>query len=50
MQRHTRRIGTIGTTSRVLVGLRLLYLALADGLSWGLTWREALLGLVGFPG
>lgn len=44
-----RRIGTIGTTSRVLVGLGLLYLALADGLSWGLTWREALLGLVGFP-
>ena len=50
MQRHTRRIGTIGTTSRVAVGLGLLYLALADGLSWGMTWREALLGLVAFPG
>ena len=44
-----RRIGTIGTTSRVLVGLGLLYLALADGLSWGLAWREAALGLLGFP-
>src|ERR671918_3116276 len=46
---RVRRIGTIGTTSRVLVGLGLLYLALADGLSWGLSWREAGLGLVGFP-
>jgi hypothetical protein len=49
MQKQIPRIGTIGTTSRVLVGLGLLYLALADGLSWGLTWREAGLGLVGFP-
>lgn len=49
MQKQIRRIGTIGTTSRVLVGLGLLYLALADGLSWGLTGREASLGLVGFP-
>ena len=49
MEKQRRRIGTIGTTSRVLVGLGLLYLALADGLSWGLTWREAALGLVGFP-
>ena len=49
MEKQRRRIGTIGTTSRVLVGVGLLYLALADGLSWGLTWREAALGLVGFP-
>jgi hypothetical protein len=49
MQNQIRRIGTVGTASRILVGLGLLYLALADGLSWGLTWREAGLGLVGFP-
>jgi hypothetical protein len=47
--RTRRRIGTIGTASRVLVGLGLLHLALADGLSWGLAWHEAVLGLVGFP-
>jgi hypothetical protein len=35
--------------SRVLVGVGLLYLALADGGSWGLAWHEALLGLVAFP-
>jgi hypothetical protein len=44
-----RRIGRIGTASRVLVGLALLYVALADGGSWGLAWHEALLGLVAFP-
>ena len=49
MAETKRRIGTIGTASRVLVGLGLLYLALADGLSWGLAWREAALGLLGFP-
>jgi hypothetical protein len=49
MQKHMRRIGTIGTASRVLVGLGLLYLALADGLTWDLNWHEAALGLVGFP-
>ena len=50
MQKQMRRIGTIGTASRIIVGLGLLYLALADGLSWGLTWHEAVLGLVAFPG
>jgi hypothetical protein len=49
MQKQMRRIGTIGTASRIMVGLGLLYLALADGLSWGLTWREAVLGLAVFP-
>lgn len=43
------RIGPIGTATRLLVGLGLLYLALADGASWGLAWHEALLGLVAFP-
>ena len=49
MQKHMRRIGTVGTASRVIVGIGLLYLALADGRSWGLTLRETVLGLVGFP-
>ena len=44
-----RRIGTIGTTSRVLGGLGLLHLALADGLAGGLAWHEAVLGLAAFP-
>ena len=43
------RTGPIGTATRVLVGLGLLYLALADGASWGLAWHEPLLGLVAFP-
>lgn len=34
MEKHMRTIGRIGTASRVVVGLGLLYLALADGLSW----------------
>ena len=49
MQKQLRRIGTIGTASRVVVGLGLLYFALADRLSWGLSWHEAALGLVAFP-
>ncbi len=45
-----RRIGTIGTVSRVIVGLGLLYLACTHGrLSWGLTWYDAVLGLIAFP-
>ena len=51
MARKTqRRIGPIGTTSRVLAGLGLLYLALSDGgLSWGLRWYDVALGLVALP-
>jgi hypothetical protein len=49
MQKQIRRIGTIGTASRVVVGIGLLYFALADGLSWGLSWRDVALGLVAFP-
>jgi hypothetical protein len=45
-----RRIGTIGTASRALAGLALLYLALSDGgLSWGLRWYDVALGLGVFP-
>src|SRR5918996_3640321 len=46
-----RRIGTIGTASRVLVGLGLLFLALWDGgLSFGLRWYDVAVGLVVLPG
>jgi hypothetical protein len=48
-RRPRRRIGPIGTASRLLVGLALLYLGLADGASWGLAPHEAILGLVAFP-
>jgi hypothetical protein len=46
-----RRIGPIGTASRVLAGLALLYLTLSDGgrLSWDLHWYEVALGLGVFP-
>ena len=51
MARKTqRRIGPIGTTSRVLGGLGLLYLALTDGgTSWSLRWYDVALGLVVLP-
>ena len=45
-----RRIGPIGTVGRVIAGLGLLYLALTHGgLSWALTWHDAVLGLIAFP-
>jgi hypothetical protein len=45
-----RRIGPVGTTSRALVGLALLYLAGgAGGLSWTMGWWDPLVGLVGLP-
>ena len=52
MARKTqRRIGPIGTTSRLLAGLALLYLALSDGgrLAWDFRWYEVALGLVVLP-
>lgn len=46
----TRRIGSIGTASRVIVALGLLYLAVTHGEpSWRLTWYDAVLGLIAFP-
>jgi hypothetical protein len=62
MNTATRRIGSIGTASRVIVALGLLYLALTNGgglvyltlpngwLFWGLAWYEAVLGLIVLPG
>lgn len=45
-----RRIGSAGTISRVIVAAGLLYLALTNGgLSWGLQWYDAVLGLIAFP-
>jgi hypothetical protein len=50
---RARRIGPWGTLTRVVVGVGLLTLALADqpeGWILGLQAHELLLGLVGFPG
>lgn len=50
MTTDKRRIGPIGTTLRIVVGLGLLYLAAgASGLSWQGEWHDALLGLVALP-
>jgi hypothetical protein len=45
----TRRIGPIGTTTRLIAAAALLYLALFDGTTWGLRWYDAVLGLVLLP-
>ena len=47
---RARRIGPIGTTTRLIAAAALLYLALFDGASWGLRWYDAVLGLVVLPG
>jgi hypothetical protein len=44
MTANRRRIGPIGTTLRVAVGLGLLGLA-----GWGIDWYDPLVGLVGLP-
>jgi hypothetical protein len=45
----TRRIGPIGTTTRLLAAAGLLYLALFDGTRWGLEWYDAAVGLGVLP-
>jgi hypothetical protein len=50
MPGRTRRIGPIGTTTRLIAATALLYLALFDGTSWALRWYDAVLGLVLLPG
>jgi hypothetical protein len=50
MAGRTRRIGPIGTTTRLIAAAALLYLALFDGTSWGLRWYDAALGLFALPG
>jgi hypothetical protein len=47
---RTRRIGPIGTTTRLIAAAALLYLALSDGTLWGLRWYDAVLGLLVLPG
>lgn len=50
MTTSRREIGPLGTAARVLVGLGLLYLAGgANGLTWGVLWYDALVGLVVLP-
>jgi hypothetical protein len=49
MQTKTRRIGPIGTTTRLLSAAGLVYLALFDGTSWGLEWYDAALGFGALP-
>ena len=45
-----RQIGPVGTASRAIVGLALLYLAGgAGGLSWTIEWWDPLVGLVALP-
>jgi hypothetical protein len=45
-----RRIGPVGTSLRVLVGLGVLYLAGAvDGLPWDVDWYDPLVGFVALP-
>ena len=50
MHMKTRRIGPIGTTTRLLAAAGLLYLAFFDGASRGLEWYDAAVGLGVLPG
>lgn len=45
MPQAARRIGPIGTSTRLLVAAGLLYLALFHWTSWGLTWYDGALAL-----
>jgi hypothetical protein len=49
MHANVRRIGPIGTTTRLLAAAGLLYLAFFDGTSWGLEWYDAAVGLGALP-
>jgi hypothetical protein len=49
MHRQTRRIGPIGTTTRLLAAAGLIYLALFDGADWGLEWYDVAVGLGVLP-
>ena len=55
MTEHRREIGPIGTVSRLVVALFLLYIALidgpplADGLEWGMRWYDVVVGAVALP-
>jgi hypothetical protein len=49
MEMKTRRIGSIGTTTRLVAAAGLLYLAFFDGTGWGLEWYDAAVGLAILP-
>src|ERR671918_79249 len=49
MQLKSRRIGPIGTMTRLVAAAGLLYLALFDGTSWGFEWYDAAVGLALLP-
>jgi hypothetical protein len=49
MTMKTRRIGPIGTTTRLVGAAGLLYLAFFDGASWGLEWYDLAVGLGVLP-
>jgi hypothetical protein len=49
MKLKGRRIGPIGTTTRLVAAAGLLYLAFFDGSSWGLEWYDAAVGLAVLP-
>jgi hypothetical protein len=49
MQLKSRRIGPVGTTTRLVAAAGLLYLAFFDGTSWGLEWYDAAVGLAVLP-
>lgn len=49
MTMKTRRIGPIGTATRLIGAAVLLYLAFFDGASWGLEWYDLAVGLGVLP-
>jgi hypothetical protein len=49
MKPKGRRIGPIGTTTRLVAAAGLLYLGFFDGASWGLEWYDAAVGLAALP-
>ena len=55
MTERPREIGPIGTVTRLVVALFLLYIAfvdgppLADGFEWGLRWYDLVVGAVALP-
>ncbi len=49
MQLKRRRVGPIGTTTRLVVAAGLFYLAFFDGTSWGLEWYDAAVGFGVLP-
>ncbi len=49
MTMTTRKIGPIGTATRLIGAAVLLYLAFFDGASWGLEWYDLAVGLGVLP-